>query len=49
MLARGYDVTTCAIWIVLHSAVVVTGLLGLRGARSAAEESTVAFAKQTAG
>ena len=35
MLARGYDVTTYAIWIFLHTAVIVTGLLSLRNARSA--------------
>jgi hypothetical protein len=29
MIARGYDVTVFIIWIVIHSVVILTGLLAL--------------------
>lgn len=35
MLSRGNDMTVAVIWIVIHSAVIVTGLLVLRGMRGA--------------
>ena len=41
MLSRGYDVATYAIWIVIHTAVIATGLLSLQAARSAAAAATV--------
>ena len=33
MISRGYDLTTYLVWIVVHTLVIVTGLLVLRGAR----------------
>ena len=32
MIARGYDLTAYVIWIVIHTVVIVTGLLSLRSA-----------------
>lgn len=34
MFWRGYDVTVLAIWFVIHTAIIVTGIFSLRGARS---------------
>jgi len=34
MIARGYDLTVYMIWIAIHTVVIVTGLLFLRGARA---------------
>ena len=43
MIARGYELTAFVIWIVIHSVIIVTGLLSLRTTRpaeGAAAEST---------
>jgi hypothetical protein len=33
MIARGYDLTVCVVWIIIHSVIIVTGLAVLRSGR----------------
>ena len=35
MIARGYDLTVCVIWLVIHTLIIVTGLLALGSVRGA--------------
>ena len=41
MISRGNDLTVAAIWIVIHSVVIITGLLVLRGVRETEGASVV--------
>ena len=41
MLARGYEATGLVVWIVIHTVLIVTGLLFLRGARSVGAPNSV--------
>ena len=41
MLVQGYEATGLVVWIVIHTALIVTGLLFLRSARSASAPNGV--------
>jgi hypothetical protein len=34
MIFRGYDTTTMIVWIAIHSAIIITGILALGKART---------------
>ena len=40
MLVQGYEATGLVVWIVIHTVLIVTGLVFLRGARSAGVPNT---------
>ena len=39
MIARGYDLKVTITWIVIHTVIIVTGLLALKSSRSAAGQT----------
>jgi len=37
MIARGYEVTVYVVWIIIHTVIIITGVMALRAHRSATE------------